>query len=81
MDDLEQIGILCETMIYAPHCQFAMTSTKPVFSAVTYFRDEFIEHIEKKECRAGVCTALVEIQKKKAFRERMAEAAKKKKKK
>ncbi len=81
MDDLEQIGILCETLIYAPHCQFAMASTKPVLSAVTYFRDEFIEHIEKKECRAGVCPALVEIQKKKAFRERMAEAAKKKKKK
>lgn len=81
IDDLEQIGILCETLIYAPHCQFAMTSTKPVLSAINYFRDEFIEHIEKKECRAGVCTALVEIQKKKAFRERMAEAAKKKKKK
>jgi (2Fe-2S) ferredoxin len=81
MDDLEQIGILCETMIYAPHCQFAMASSKPVLSAVTYFKDEFVEHIEKKECRAGVCAALVEIQKKKAFRERMAEAAKKKKKK
>lgn len=81
MDDLEQMGILCETLIYAPHCQFAMASSKPVLSAITYFRDEFIEHIEKKECRAGVCTALVEIQKKKAFRERMAEAAKKKKKK
>ncbi len=81
MDELEQLGILCETMIYAPHCRFAMASTKPVLSAITYFRDEFIEHIEKKECRAAVCTALVEIQKKKAFRERMAEAAKKKKKK
>lgn len=77
MDDLEQLGILCETMIYAPHCQFAMASTKPVLSAITYFRDEFLEHIEKKECRAGVCQALVEIQKKKAFRERMAPKKKK----
>lgn len=77
MEDLEQLGILCETMICAPHCEFAMTSTKPVLSAITYFRDEFLEHIEKKECRAGVCQALVEIQKKKAFRERMAPKKKK----
>lgn len=77
MDDLEQLGLLCETMIYAPHCRFAMASTKPVLSAITYFRDEFLEHIEKKECRAGVCQALVEIQKKKAFRERMAPKKKK----
>ncbi len=77
LDDLEQLGILCETMIYAPHCQFAMASTKPVLSAITYFKDEFLEHIEKKECRAGVCQALVEIQKKKAFRERMAPKKKK----
>ncbi len=79
-DDLEQIKVLCDTMIYTPHCEFAMTSTRPVLSAVTHFEDEFLAHIEKKECAAGVCRALVELQRKRAFRERMAPKKKKGKK-
>jgi hypothetical protein len=55
-------------MIDAPHCDFAMTSSRPVLSAVTYFADEFESHVANQECPAGVCLELVEIQKKKAMR-------------
>lgn len=80
LEDLEQIKILCHTMIHASHCEFAMASSRPVLSAVTYFEDEFLAHIERQECAAGVCQELVAIQKKKAARARMKSRKKKKKK-
>ncbi len=59
LDDLEQIKVLCDTMIMAPYCEFAMTSSRPVLTAVTCFKDEFLTHIEGKECPQGACQALV----------------------
>jgi (2Fe-2S) ferredoxin len=53
--DLEQIEILCQAMIAAPYCDFAVTSSRPVLSAITYFRDEFNAHVERRECPARVC--------------------------
>jgi (2Fe-2S) ferredoxin len=69
-DDLEQIRTLCQTMITLPHCEFAMFSSRPALSALTYFEDEFLAHIERRECPAGVCKALVEHQRKLAMRQR-----------
>jgi (2Fe-2S) ferredoxin len=66
--DLEQIRELCQAMIEIPHCEFAMTSSRPVLSAITYFEDEFKAHIEQKECPAGVCKELIEQQKKEAMK-------------
>jgi NADH:ubiquinone oxidoreductase subunit F (NADH-binding) len=76
-EDLEQIKSLCKTMIDTPHCEFAMTSSRPVLSAITYFADEFTAHIERQECPAGVCKNLVEIQRKRAIRERLSGKKKK----
>lgn len=81
LEDLEQIKILCHTMIHASHCEFAMASSRPVLSAVTHFEEEFLAHIERQECAAGVCEKLVEIQKKKAARARLKSRKKKRKKK
>ncbi len=71
LPDMEQIRILCATMRETPHCEFAVTSSRPVLSALTYFEDEFLAHIEGKECPAGVCRELVELQRKKAVRQRL----------
>jgi (2Fe-2S) ferredoxin len=71
MDDLEQVRSLCQAMMDTPLCEFAMTSSRPVLSAVTHFEDEFRAHIERQECPAGVCADLVEIQRKRAIRERL----------
>jgi (2Fe-2S) ferredoxin len=78
--DLEQIRTLCQTMVGVPHCDFAVTSSRPILSALTYFEDEFRAHIERKECPAGVCTELVELQKKLARQQQMRQRQKKKKK-
>ncbi len=80
MEDLEHIKTLCHTMINTAHCLFAATSSRPVLSAITYFEDEFKDHIERQECSTGVCGALVEIQKKRAARARLRKGKKKKKK-
>jgi (2Fe-2S) ferredoxin len=69
--DLEEIKSLCETMKITPYCDFAMTSSRPVLSAITYFEDEFRAHIERQVCPTGVCKELVELQRKKAVRERL----------
>ncbi|NLI83112.1 MAG: hypothetical protein GX443_15720 [Deltaproteobacteria bacterium] len=69
-NDLLQIRELCHAMIAIPHCEFAMTSSRPVLSAVTHFEDEFRAHIEEKRCPAGVCKELMEYQRKQAMRRR-----------
>lgn len=71
LDDLEEAKSLCKTMLDAPLCEFAMTSSRPVLSAMTHFEDEFRAHIERQDCPAGVCKDLVEIQRKRAIRERL----------
>jgi (2Fe-2S) ferredoxin len=80
MEDLEQVRSLCKTMLDTPLCEFAMTSSRPVLSAITHFEDEFKAHVERQECPAGVCKALVEIQRKRAVRDRLRAKTKTKKK-
>lgn len=78
-EDLEHIRALCDTMINLPNCEFAMTSSRPVLSAITFFEDEFLAHIDRGECPAGVCQALVEKKRKQALRERRKKGGKPKK--
>jgi (2Fe-2S) ferredoxin len=70
LEDLEQLRALCLSMITLPHCEFAMTSTRPALSALTYFEDEFLAHIERHQCPAGVCKDLVAMQRKEERRRR-----------
>jgi NADH-quinone oxidoreductase subunit F len=39
-------------------CGLGQTAPNPVLSTLRYFRDEYLEHIDHKYCRAGVCSAL-----------------------
>lgn len=66
--DLELIRSLCDTMVHTPHCEFAVTSSRPVLSAMQHFENEFRAHVERQECPAGVCQELVALQKKRARR-------------
>lgn len=75
--DIEQIRSLCQALIGTPHCDFAMASSRPVLSALTLFADEFRAHVENQVCSAGVCKDLVEIQRKRAIRERLSGKKKK----
>jgi len=40
-------------------CGLGQTAPNPVLSTLRYFRDEYLEHIERKHCPAGVCKALI----------------------
>ena len=40
-------------------CGLGQTAPNPVLSTLRYFRDEYVEHIEKKHCPAGVCKDLI----------------------
>jgi (2Fe-2S) ferredoxin len=72
MENLEQVRILCETMTQTSHCEFAMTSVRPILSAIRYFEDEFRVHIEKRECPTGECEKLVALQLERAKKARRA---------
>ena len=40
-------------------CGLGQTASNPVLSTLRYFRDEYLEHIEKHRCPAGVCKPLI----------------------
>lgn len=61
LDDLDFIQSLFVTMRDAPNCKFASAANQPVFSAVTFFEDEFRAHIERHRCPAGVCKEIERV--------------------
>jgi NADH:ubiquinone oxidoreductase subunit F (NADH-binding)/(2Fe-2S) ferredoxin len=40
-------------------CGLGQTASNPVLSTLRYFRDEYIEHIERQRCPSGVCRELI----------------------
>jgi NADH:ubiquinone oxidoreductase subunit F (NADH-binding) len=59
MDDLAMLQRLAEDIKKASLCGLGQTAPNPVLSTVKNFRDEYVEHIEEKKCRAGVCKDLL----------------------
>ena len=55
MDRLEELATMVKTMAL---CGLGKSAPLPVISTLSTFRDEYIEHIVDKKCRAKVCTAL-----------------------
>jgi bidirectional [NiFe] hydrogenase diaphorase subunit len=55
MEDLELLEDLCSTVKEASLCGLGQTAPNPVLSTLRYFRNEYLEHINDKHCRAGVC--------------------------
>jgi len=59
---LEHLGLLEElgsVVKDASLCGLGQTSPNPVLSTLRYFRQEYVEHIQKKRCPAGVCKDLI----------------------
>ncbi len=56
LDDLEELGAVIKDCAL---CGLGQASPNPVLSTLKYFRDEYLEHVVDKHCRAGVCTSLV----------------------
>jgi len=57
--DLQLLEELAEFMEAASLCALGQSAPFPVTSTLKYFREEYLEHIKEKRCRAGGCTALI----------------------
>jgi len=57
--DLDRLEHLAQVVKTGSLCALGGTAPNPVLSALRYFREEFLEHIEQKRCRAVVCRDLV----------------------
>ena len=55
LDTLEELATMIQTMAL---CGLGKSAPLPVLSTLSAFRDEYIEHIVDKKCRAKACTAL-----------------------
>jgi bidirectional [NiFe] hydrogenase diaphorase subunit len=53
--DLELLEELCDMVSNTSLCGLGQSAPNPVVSTLRYFREEYMEHIEQKLCRAGVC--------------------------
>jgi bidirectional [NiFe] hydrogenase diaphorase subunit len=53
--DLELLEELCDMVSSTSLCGLGQSAPNPVLSTLRYFREEYIEHINEKRCRAGVC--------------------------
>jgi NADH-quinone oxidoreductase subunit F len=58
--DLDRLERLAQVIKAGSLCGLGQTAPNPVLSALKYFRQEFVEHIAEKRCRAVVCRELVE---------------------
>ncbi|MBR2635351.1 MAG: 4Fe-4S binding protein [Clostridia bacterium] len=59
MKDLEELEELAQTIKIGSLCALGQTAANPVLSTLASFRDEYIAHIENKECPAKVCKNLM----------------------
>lgn len=55
IDLLEELGEQIKTTAL---CGLGQTAPNPVLSTIRFFREEYLEHIRDKYCRASVCAAL-----------------------
>ena len=56
--DIELLESMASVIKDASLCGLGQTAPNPVLSTIRYFRDEYVEHIRDKKCRAAVCSGL-----------------------
>jgi NADH:ubiquinone oxidoreductase subunit F (NADH-binding)/(2Fe-2S) ferredoxin/Pyruvate/2-oxoacid:ferredoxin oxidoreductase delta subunit len=56
--DIERIERLSAGMQLGSLCELGKSAPNPVLSTLRYFREEYVAHIERKACPAGICRAL-----------------------
>ena len=58
-EDMEKLEKICLAAQKASLCGLGQTAPNPIVSTMKYFKDEYLEHIRDKKCRAGKCRALL----------------------
>lgn len=56
--DLHLIDELSQIMMKGAFCGLGQAAPIPILGCLRYFKDEFVEHIVEKKCRAGKCQML-----------------------
>ena len=59
MEDLDTLEELSYQIKDTALCALGQTAPNPILATLKYFKDEYIEHIRDKKCRAGVCADLI----------------------
>ncbi|MBD3420946.1 MAG: 4Fe-4S dicluster domain-containing protein [Chitinivibrionales bacterium] len=59
LNDLKKLEDACSVTTKASLCGLGKCAPNPVLSTIKHFRDEYIEHIVDKKCRANECKGLV----------------------
>ncbi len=59
IDDMKKMEEIGKAMKKAALCGLGQTAANPVLSTMKYFKNEYLEHIEENQCKAGKCKDLV----------------------
>ena len=59
LEDLDQLENLATVIKDTALCGLGQTSPNPVLSTLANFRDEYIEHVVDKKCRAKQCMSML----------------------
>ncbi|MCL2472346.1 MAG: 4Fe-4S binding protein, partial [Treponema sp.] len=57
--DLEKLDTISKAMNKASLCALGQSAPNPTISTIKNFREEYLEHIRDRKCRAGKCKKLV----------------------
>ncbi|MDR1856596.1 MAG: NADH-quinone oxidoreductase subunit NuoF [Desulfovibrio sp.] len=57
--DIEKLDRIGKAMAKASLCALGQTAANPTVSTIKNFKDEYLEHIKDKKCRAGKCKKLL----------------------
>jgi bidirectional [NiFe] hydrogenase diaphorase subunit len=59
--DIAMLEDLADLVRNTSLCGLGQTAPNPVMSTLRYFRDEYLAHIEDRQCPAGVCRIHEEV--------------------
>ncbi|MDD5730051.1 MAG: NADH-quinone oxidoreductase subunit NuoF [Candidatus Omnitrophica bacterium] len=59
MEDIQKLERLGNVIKKASLCGLGQSAPNPVLSTLRHFREEYEEHVNKKQCRARVCAAML----------------------
>jgi len=60
MEDLDELEELAKVVTANSICGLGQTAANPILSTMGKFREEYIEHVVEKKCRAHVCKSLMQ---------------------
>jgi len=58
MEDVLLLEEICAYVKDNSICGLGKSAPNPALSTLKYFRDEYVAHVERRQCPAGVCRAL-----------------------